>query len=84
MSEPGKQRNVAAGIAFLVIGLLLFVPSGLCTGVFGGGALLDLIAHPSNASDSASILLMVLVIGGPFLVAGFFLTRIGMRRLRGR
>lgn len=84
MPEPQTQRHVAAGIAFLVIGLLLLVPSGLCTGIFGGGALLDMITHPANASDSTSALLMVLVVGGPFLIAGFFLVRIGIKRLRGR
>ncbi|HWA03983.1 MAG TPA: hypothetical protein VG819_10705 [Rhizomicrobium sp.] len=76
-------RSVAAGIAFLVVGLVLLVPSGLCTGVFGGGALLEMVTHPSNAQDAVTMLLSALAIGGPFVVAGFFLVRIGARRLRG-
>ncbi|HVV65293.1 MAG TPA: hypothetical protein VHC42_07475 [Rhizomicrobium sp.] len=79
--RPG--RSVLAGAAFLIVGLVMLVPSGLCTGVFGGGALLDMISHPANASDAASILGTALLIGGPFVIAGIVLVRIGISRLRG-
>ncbi|HVZ90672.1 MAG TPA: hypothetical protein VG843_03395 [Rhizomicrobium sp.] len=78
-----QERSVLAGAAFLIVGLVMLVPSGLCTGVFGGGALLDMIAHPQNASDAVSILGTALLIGGPFVIAGIVLVRIGISRLRG-
>ena len=83
MSDEIK-KNVFAGIAFLVLGLLIFVPSGICTGIFGGGALLDAVTHPDNWSDSSSMLFAAILFGGPFVVAGILLIRVGIKRLRGK
>lgn len=82
MSEPEHPRNIATGIAFLVLGLVFLVPSGLCTGVFGGGALVDMVMYPGNASDAVGIVGMALLFGGPFIVVGILLVRVGVRNLR--
>jgi hypothetical protein len=83
MSEPAATNKTASGIAFLVLGLVFLVPSGLCTGVFGGGALLEMLAHPENGNDAWSILAMALIFGGPFIAVGYLLVRVGIRNLRG-
>ena len=88
MSQPepsAKPRYSAAGTAALmIIGLLILVPSGLCTGIFGGGAILDVLVHPENAGDAASLLGAAVVFGGPFVAVGGILVWLGIRRMRGR
>ena len=71
-----ESRWTGAAIALVVIGLLILIPSGLCTGIFGIGALFDLTA----AQGYAGILLIgALVLGGPFIVLGALLIRTGLR-----
>lgn len=81
---PEKPRHVASGIAFLFIGLVFLVPSGLCTGLFGGGALIDALTHPENGGEALGILFMALLFGGPFVALGGFLVWQGIRNLRGQ
>jgi hypothetical protein len=88
MSRPdpdSKPRYSAGGTAaLLVIGLLILVPSGLCTGILGGGAVLDAIINPQNAGDSVSMIVMAAIVGGPFVAVGGVLVWFGVKRLRGR
>lgn len=88
MSQPGpspkRQYSAAGTAALLIIGLLFLIPSGLCTGIFGGGALLDAFTSPHNISDALSMLLMALLFGGPFITVGGVMVLIGIKRLRGR
>jgi hypothetical protein len=88
MSQPeqsARPRYSAAGTAALmIIGLLILVPSGLCTGIFGGGAVLDAIVHPENIGDSVSMIGAALVFGGPFVAVGGVLVWLGVKRMRGR
>ena len=88
MSQPeqsARPRYSAAGTAALmIIGLLILVPSGLCTGIFGGGAVLDAIVHPENIGDSVSMIGAALVFGGPFVAVGGGLVWLGVKRMRGR
>lgn len=87
MSQPeqsARPRYSAAGTAALmIIGLLILVPSGLCTGIFGGGAVLDAIVHPENIGDSVSMIGAALVFGGPFVAVGGVLVWLGVKRMRG-
>lgn len=78
------RRGLISGIALLAIGLVILIPSGLCTGVFGGGALVDAVMHPGNAGDAASMLGMALIYGAPFVILGAFLVHLGVRRLRAK
>lgn len=88
MSQPeptAKPKYSAAGTAALmIIGLLILVPSGLCTGIFGGGAILDAIVHPENLGDSISLLGAAAVFGGPFVAVGGVLVWLGIKRMRAR
>jgi hypothetical protein len=82
--SPKRQYSTAGTAALLIIGLLFLIPSGLCTGVFGGGALLDAFTSPHNASDALSMLLIALLFGGPFIAVGGVMVWIAVKRLRGR
>jgi len=46
---------VGGTAALLVVGLLFLVPSGLCTGILGGGALIEAFLHPENAGAKRNI-----------------------------
>ena len=82
--SPKRQYNAAGTAALLIIGLLFLLPSGLCTGIFGGGALLDALLHPENIRDSLSIILMAVLFGGPFIAVGAVMVWFGVKRMRGR
>ncbi len=64
----------ALAITLLVIGLLIAIPSGLCTGVFGVGAIYDMMT--SSSSEGANILMMALMVGGIPLVVGIGLVAV--------
>jgi hypothetical protein len=87
MSEPASDLpspgRMAGGMALIVIGLLILVPSGLCTAAFGIGALSDMFSSPSAAQEAFSIMLEVLLFGGPFIAVGAALFYAG-RRMRRR
>jgi hypothetical protein len=84
MSQPPSERSYStAGVAALiVIGLLLLIPSGLCTAVLGGGAIWETLSDPSNASDLLNTLPMVVIVAGPFLLGGGAMLIVGIRRAR--
>jgi hypothetical protein len=78
--EPNlpSQGRMIGGMALIVIGLLILIPSGLCTAIFGVMSFADLFSSPSAAGEAMSILLEVLIVGGPFIVVGFVLFRVGL------
>ena len=80
-SHPKRQYSAAGTAALLIIGLLFLLPSGLCTGIFGGGALLDALLHPQNIPDSLSMLVMAVVLGGPFIAIGGVMVWFGVKRI---
>jgi hypothetical protein len=73
------QRWTGTSITLVVIGLLILIPSGLCTGIFGVGALLDL-GH--GQGYEGLILVAALVVGAPFIILGALLIRTGLRERR--
>jgi hypothetical protein len=83
MPEPVK-RNVAGGVALLIVGLVILIPSGLCTGILVGGAILRLFTHPGLGMLSLPGISGVLAFGGPFIAGGAVLVWQGIKRLRGR
>jgi hypothetical protein len=82
MSEPEQNLptpgRMAGGMALIVIGLLILIPSGLCTALFGAGSLMDMFSGHDTGLD---ILPEVLMVGGPFILIGYGLFHLG-RRLR--
>ncbi len=70
-------RWTGAAVALVTIGLLILIPSGLCTSAFGIAALMGSLG-PSGAD--MSILAMALIVGGPFVALGALLVRAGLRQ----
>jgi len=64
----------------LVLGLVILVPSGLCTGIMAIGAIVSTFRYPS----AVGMLPMALIFGGPFVAAGGALVWQGIKRLRDR
>jgi hypothetical protein len=66
---PPQPRWGVISVALFVIGLLILIPSGLCTALFGVGALASLLS--GSPGDAMSSLSMVLTIGGiPVVIGG--------------
>jgi hypothetical protein len=81
-TPPGPQRRRAASIALICIGLLILVPSGLCTAYFGIGFAVDMTRTGDTAAYAAAFLQLVPVVGGPPIVIGALLLWWGLRRDR--
>ncbi|HEY1613195.1 MAG TPA: hypothetical protein VGF97_05810 [Rhizomicrobium sp.] len=80
LPEPvPPPRRTAGAIALIVIGLLILIPSGLCTSIFMGGAFLDTFFSSQNSSAMGDAI-PALIIGGPFVAIGAFLVWLGLRR----
>lgn len=71
----GALHWTALAITVFVIGLLILVPSGLCTGIFGIGMAVD--AFNGDGFDSG-ILVEILLIGGIPMAIGYGLVRAGL------
>jgi hypothetical protein len=69
-----KPHWTALAITLLVIGLMIAIPSGLCTGVFGVGAIYDMMS--SSSSKGAGILMTALMVGGIPLAIGIGLVAV--------
>jgi hypothetical protein len=66
-----------------MIGLLILIPSVLCTGVFGGGALYDMLrGQPDDLSSG--VFWAAVSIGGIPILIGALLTYAAYRVHRGR
>jgi hypothetical protein len=81
LAAPRKPHWSALAVVLLVIGLLILIPSGLCTGIFGFGALLDMFT--SSSSEGFSILLEALLLGGIPVAIGGALVYAAFRVRRG-
>jgi NADH:ubiquinone oxidoreductase subunit 5 (subunit L)/multisubunit Na+/H+ antiporter MnhA subunit len=82
MPDPDRRPSLPATIALIVIGLLILVPSGLCTGFFTIYPIVSAIFDRSG-SISADMFSLALLIGGPFIILGGFMVWRGVKRLRG-
>ena len=82
MSQPGPQpptsrpRWTFISVALFILGLLILVPSGLCTVIFGG---LILIEPDGSPGELLSITLMVLMFGVVPMAVGALLVWAGLK-----
>lgn len=83
MSQPDPPKDTAkaarwtaGAVALFVIGLLILIPSGLCTGLIGILSLLD------NATDFGEFLVIVLPVGGIPMAIGAALVYAGLKLRR--
>jgi hypothetical protein len=72
--QPPRRHWTASAVALLVIGLLILVPSGLCTAFFGIMGILY-----GSGADALNTLSEALVFGGPFVVVGALFVVLGFR-----
>ena len=82
MSQPdphtrtSRPRWTFISVALFILGLLILVPSGLCTVVFGG---LMLVQPDGSPGELLSIMLMVLMFGVVPMAAGALLVWAGLK-----
>jgi hypothetical protein len=91
VTQPDQTPHWTAGsVALVVIGLLILIPSGLCTTAIGIGYVVNMLAYQREslltilAGGLPSALLMPALIGGPFVALGAFLVHLGWRRRKPR
>ena len=82
MSRPDPQtptsrpRWTFISVALFILGLLILVPSGLCTVAFGG---MILVEPGGSPGELLSIMLMVLMFGVVPMAAGALLVWAGLK-----
>ena len=81
MAGPDRSRAIFHGIALVAVGLLIFVPSGLCTATVGVSAAWNLLTGTEDGGMTA-VLVMALVFGGPFVAVGALFIRAGIKAMR--
>ena len=74
-SAPPKKRWTFISIALFVIGLLILVPAGLCTAVFGFFTIVESFGQDVDLS----IVLMILLFGGVPILVGWVLVWAGLK-----
>ena len=81
---PEREPAYSSGgiAALIIVGLLLLVPSGLCTGTLGIMAIWAAVTQPGSAGDALGFLPMALIVGGPFIIGGAAMLVTGIRRAR--
>ena len=82
MPDPARRPSLAVTIALLVIGLLILIPSGLCTGFFTLFPIIEGLINPGSHAVPTDIFGMAVLIGGPFILLGGFMVWRGVKRLR--
>jgi hypothetical protein len=80
--EPSRPPRRGASIALIGIGLLILIPSGLCTAAFGIGFLSDLSSNRQTEPFEQGLIWAVPMIGGPPIAIGVALLVWGLRRDR--
>jgi hypothetical protein len=85
MSQPPEQkppppRWTLGAVALIVLGLLILIPSGLCTAAMGIASIGSLFSSFGGFSSAIMGLFGTLILGGPFVALGAFLIYTGWRR----
>lgn len=75
-TEPSKRAWTAASVALFVLGLLVLIPSGLCTGLIG---ILSLFSSPT---DFGEFFVVVLPIAAIPMAVGAALVYFGLKARR--
>ena len=79
-----QRPSLAGSIALITIGLLVLVPSGLCTASVLITPLFLAIRDPRLIVSALGNLPLALLVGGPFILFGGFMVWRGINRLRAR
>lgn len=84
MPDHEKKRSIGVGIALVVIGLVVLIPSGLCTGMFGYGAIAEYFERGHADPNAMSLLTLALIFGMPFVLGSAVLIWFGIRLIQRR
>jgi hypothetical protein len=76
MPARPRKRWTFGAVALVALGLLILVPSGLCTGIGG------LVAFGEGGEGLRVILPMVLMFGVPAILLGWLFVWLGLRQRR--
>jgi hypothetical protein len=79
---PPRPRRTWFSVALICVGLLILIPSGLCTALFGGGMVIDMAGTGDAAAYARGLIWLVLLIGGPPIALGAALLVWGLKRAR--
>jgi hypothetical protein len=82
MPQSNSGLSIVGTLALLVIGALIFIPSGLCTGVFLFGPMVVSLMNPGSGEAASGLAGVALIIGGPFVAVGGIMLWFGIRRVR--
>ncbi len=78
--ETPSRRWTAGAVALVVLGLLILIPSGLCTATMGVTSIIGMFTqNDGGAGGGFMLLVMTVVLGGPFVGLGIGLIFIGLR-----
>ena len=76
---PPPTGGGAGAVALFIIGVLILLPSGLCTAVFGFGAIYALFTDPETLAKDFADVLPLVAITLVFLAVGILLIRTSFR-----
>jgi hypothetical protein len=82
MPGPERRGGGFGAIALLILGLLILIPSGLCTGIMTIYPLLSALRGPNGGPIPTDFIGLALTIGLPFVLIGGLLTWLGIKRMR--
>ena len=74
MSDKPRTHWTALSLVIFVVVLLILIPSGLCTGVFG----IAYLFSGGNLDETLSMLTTVVMVGGIPMLIGFFMVWSGL------
>jgi len=86
-TDPKEHKRprahwTVASLALVLLGLLVFLPSGLCVGFGVVEFIGTLIFDPSQVGDSVLAVVMIIVIGVPFAAGGIAIIISGLNSRR--
>jgi hypothetical protein len=72
---PPPTGGGAGAAALFVIGVLILLPSGLCSAVFGFGAIFELFNNPGALANDFLDILPMIIVTVVFLIIGILMVR---------
>jgi len=88
MSQSGDKPPLTTAqwtggsCALVVFGLVILIPSGLCTASMGIASVTAMFSRYGGIEAALTGLMTTLLLGGPFVALGIFLIRTGSRERR--
>jgi hypothetical protein len=81
---PPPTGGGAGAVALFIIGVLIVLPSGLCTAVFGFGAIYAMFTDPETFAKDFADMLPLVAVTLVFLAIGILAIRASFRTKKNR